>query len=161
MPNSKRTEKEIKNPNKKAYIGDKKVEEKVQRIEFEESSFETIDKAVLKYIDERLNISVDTNLGFKKVPVLWVDSPLDDSKPHECREEPCIGICYSCRQHTGGTRCNGRLNHCSSPNKPKEDSRISECIFKADVWKRYMATSTSQTYRIRNNNYSFSYVGSC
>jgi hypothetical protein len=72
MPNSKRTEKEIKNPNKKAYIGDKKVEEKVQRIEFEESSFETIDKAVLKYIDERLNISVDTNLGFKKVPVLWV-----------------------------------------------------------------------------------------
>ena len=72
MPNSKRTEKQIKNRNKKAYIGDKKVEAKVQRIEFEQSSLETIDKAVLNYIDERLNISVDTNEGFKKVPVLWV-----------------------------------------------------------------------------------------
>ena len=36
MPNSKRTEKEIKNRNKKAYVGDKKVEEKLQRIEFSE-----------------------------------------------------------------------------------------------------------------------------
>ena len=72
MPNSKRTEKEIKNPNKKAYIGDKKTEDRVHRIEFEQSSLETIDKAVLNYVDERLNISVDTNEGFKKVPVLWV-----------------------------------------------------------------------------------------
>jgi hypothetical protein len=72
MPNSKRTEKEIKNPNKKAYIGDKKTEERVQRIEFEQSSLETIDKAVLNYVDNRLNVSVDTNEGFKKVPVLWV-----------------------------------------------------------------------------------------
>ena len=72
MPNSKRTEKQIKNPNNKAYVGDKKVEERIQRLEFEQSSLETIDKAVLKYIDERLNISVDTNEGFKKVSVLWV-----------------------------------------------------------------------------------------
>jgi len=72
MPNSKRTEKQIKNRNKKAYVGDKKVEEKLQRIEFSESSLETIDKAVLNYINETLNISVDTNDGFKKVPVLWV-----------------------------------------------------------------------------------------
>ena len=72
MPNSKKTEKQIRNPNKKAYIGDKKVEERVQRIEFSDSSLETIDKAVLNYVDERLNLSVNTNEGFKKVPVLWV-----------------------------------------------------------------------------------------
>jgi hypothetical protein len=72
MPNSKRTEKQIKNKNKKAYIGDKKVADKVQRVEFGDSSLETIDKAVLKYVNERLDISVDTNEGFKKVPVLWV-----------------------------------------------------------------------------------------
>ncbi len=72
MPNSKRTEKQIKNKNKKKYIGDKKVEAKVQRIEISPSSLETIDKAVLNYIDGRLNLSVTTNEGFKKVPVLWV-----------------------------------------------------------------------------------------
>ncbi len=72
MPNSKKTEKQIKNPNKKAYIGDKKVEERVQRIEFSDSSLETIDKAVLNYVDKRLDLSVNTNEGFKKVPVLWV-----------------------------------------------------------------------------------------
>ncbi len=72
MPNSKRTEKQIKNPNKKAYIGDKKVEANVQRIEISPSSLETIDKAVIKYVDETLNLSVPTNEGFKKVPVLWV-----------------------------------------------------------------------------------------
>jgi len=72
MPNSKRTEKQIKNKNKKAYIGDKKTEERVQRIEISDSSLETIDKSMLNYIDKRLDISVDTNRGFKKVPVLWV-----------------------------------------------------------------------------------------
>ena len=36
------------------------------------SSLETIDGAMLKFIDEELNLSTTTNDGFKKVPVLWV-----------------------------------------------------------------------------------------
>ena len=36
------------------------------------STLETIDGAMLKFIDEELNLSVTTNEGFKKVPVLWV-----------------------------------------------------------------------------------------
>lgn len=70
--NSKRTQKQIKNKNKKSYVGDKKVESRLHDIEVSPSSLETIDKAVLNYVDETLNISVSTNEGFKKVPVLWV-----------------------------------------------------------------------------------------
>lgn len=74
MPNSKRTEKQIKDTKatRKDYLGDKKTESRVHDIEFSTSSLETIDKAVIKYVDERLNLSVTTNEGFKKVPVLWV-----------------------------------------------------------------------------------------
>tara|TARA_A100001515_G_scaffold74569_1_gene59267 strand:+ start:2250 stop:3131 length:882 start_codon:yes stop_codon:yes gene_type:complete len=35
------------------------------------SSIEDIDFAVYKYVDERLNISVDTNEGWQKVPVIY------------------------------------------------------------------------------------------
>ena len=70
--NSKRTQKQIKNKNKKSYVGDKKVESRLHDIEVSPSSLETIDKAVLNYVNETLNISVSTNEGFKKVPVLWV-----------------------------------------------------------------------------------------
>jgi len=74
VPNSKRTEKQIKDTKatRKDYLGDKKTESRVHDIEFSTSSLETIDKAVIKYVDERLNLSVTTNEGFKKVPVLWV-----------------------------------------------------------------------------------------
>ena len=36
------------------------------------STFETIDKAVLKWIDEALNIHSSTNDGWKKTPVVWI-----------------------------------------------------------------------------------------
>tara|TARA_R110002110_G_scaffold361996_2_gene571675 strand:- start:2092 stop:2955 length:864 start_codon:yes stop_codon:yes gene_type:complete len=36
------------------------------------STFETIDKAVLKWIDETLNIHSSTNDGWKKIPVVWI-----------------------------------------------------------------------------------------
>jgi len=36
------------------------------------STFETIDKAVLKWVDNILNIHSSTNDGWKKVPVVWI-----------------------------------------------------------------------------------------
>jgi len=74
MSRSKRTQQGIEN--KKAqrfeYVGDKKVEQKLLEIEFMPSSLETIDRAMVRFIDEELNLFVTTNDGFKKVPVLWV-----------------------------------------------------------------------------------------
>ena len=76
MSRSKRTQEEIQN--KKAdqydYVGDKKVAGKLHEIEFAPSSLETIDGAMLRFVDEDLNLSVTTNEGFQKVPVLWVTS---------------------------------------------------------------------------------------
>ena len=36
------------------------------------ANFETIDYALYDFVNERLNLSVTTNKGFEKVPVLWV-----------------------------------------------------------------------------------------
>ena len=74
MPNSKRTQKQILQ-GKDAHndnIADTKIAAKIKNIEFAPSSLETIDQAMLRYIDDTLNLSVTTNEGFKKVPVLWV-----------------------------------------------------------------------------------------
>jgi len=76
MSRSRRTQKEIEN--KKAqkydYIGDKSVANKLGEIEFMPSTLETIDGAMVKFIDEDLNLSIGSNKGFKKVPVLWVSA---------------------------------------------------------------------------------------
>lgn len=74
MSRSKRTQAQIENKkaNEYNYLGDKKIAKHLQEIEFMPSSLETIDAAMLKFIDEELNLSVTTNEGFKKVPVLWV-----------------------------------------------------------------------------------------
>ncbi len=74
MSTSKRSQEQIQNKkaNKHDYIGDKEVAEKIHEIEFAPSSLETIDGAMLRFIDEELNLSVTTNEGFQKVPVLWV-----------------------------------------------------------------------------------------
>tara|TARA_R100000808_G_C2150473_1_gene159207 strand:+ start:1336 stop:2280 length:945 start_codon:yes stop_codon:yes gene_type:complete len=74
MSRSKRTEKEIRAQQKEPYdyIGDKEVADKLHEIEFPTSTLETIDGAMLRFIDDDLNLSVTTNRGFKKVPVLWV-----------------------------------------------------------------------------------------
>jgi hypothetical protein len=39
-----------------------------------ESNQETVDYAVLSWLDETLNIHADSNTGFKKVPVIWLTS---------------------------------------------------------------------------------------
>ena len=74
MSRSKRTERQIKDKRSQRfdYVGDKEVAAKLQEIEFMPSSLETIDRAMLRFIDEDLNLFTTTNDGFKKVPVLWV-----------------------------------------------------------------------------------------
>tara|TARA_R110000824_G_scaffold31733_7_gene103000 strand:+ start:1402 stop:2346 length:945 start_codon:yes stop_codon:yes gene_type:complete len=76
MSRSKRTQAQIedKEATKNDYVGDAKVADKLQEIEFAPSTLETIDGAMLRFIDEELNLSVTTNEGFKKVPVLWVSA---------------------------------------------------------------------------------------
>ena len=66
-----RTQKQIENPPKNQNLGldDPSI---VRDIPFLPSSLETIDGAVIDYINDRLDIYVDTNDGFKKVPTLWV-----------------------------------------------------------------------------------------
>lgn len=54
------------------YVGNKKVASELHEIEFMPSSLETIDGAMMQFIDKDLNLSTVTNDGFKKVPVLWV-----------------------------------------------------------------------------------------
>jgi hypothetical protein len=76
MSRSKRSQAQIQNKaaNEYDYIGDPAVADKLKEIEFGFSSLETIDAAMLRFIDDELNLSVTTNEGFKKVPVLWVTS---------------------------------------------------------------------------------------
>ena len=75
MSRSKRTEEQIRKDKKSKrfeYVNNEGVEEKLQEIEIMPSSLETIDGAMLRFIDEELNLSVSSVDGFKKVPVLWV-----------------------------------------------------------------------------------------
>ena len=74
MSRSKRSEDQIKDKRTQRfnYVGDEEVASKLQEIELMPSSLETIDKAMLRFVDEELNLFTTTNDGFKKVPVLWV-----------------------------------------------------------------------------------------
>tara|TARA_B100000029_G_scaffold294940_1_gene288254 strand:- start:15273 stop:16214 length:942 start_codon:yes stop_codon:yes gene_type:complete len=76
MSRSRRTQDQIQDTAAQKYdaVGDKEVESKLGEIEFMPSTLETIDGAMLKFIDEDLNLSLGTNKGFKKVPVLWVSA---------------------------------------------------------------------------------------
>jgi len=71
---SKRTQRQIQKDKfalRWAPVGDKRVEENLQEIEFMPSTIETIDGALLKFLNERLDLFVTTNEGFKQVPVIW------------------------------------------------------------------------------------------
>ena len=69
-----RTEAQIRDTRKNRYnyVGDKDVAGKLHEVEVMPSTLETIDGAMIKFINEELNLSVTNNEGFKKVPVLWV-----------------------------------------------------------------------------------------
>ena len=73
MSESDRTQKQIQNRMalRWAYIGDKEVEGELQEIEFMPSTIETIDAAMLKFLNERLDLFTTTNEGFNQVPVIW------------------------------------------------------------------------------------------
>jgi len=71
---ARRTEKQIKNPSTYDYVGDDSVAEKLQEIEIMPSTLETIDGAMMRFIDEELNLYATTNSGFKKTPVIWVSA---------------------------------------------------------------------------------------
>jgi hypothetical protein len=45
-----------------------------EELVLKESNQETVDYAVLRWVDETLNIHSETNSGFKKVPVVWLTS---------------------------------------------------------------------------------------
>ena len=68
---SRRSQKQIENPPKNQNLG-LKDPSIIKTISFEPSSLETIDGAVMDYVNKRLDIFVQTNDGFSKVPVLWV-----------------------------------------------------------------------------------------
>ena len=71
---ARRTEKQIKNAPSHDYVGDDSVAQKLKEIEIAPSSLETIDGAMMRFIDEELNLYATTNVGFKKTPVLWVSA---------------------------------------------------------------------------------------
>ena len=71
---SRRTQKQIQNPPKNAYVGDEEVAKRLKEIEFAPSTLETIDGAMLRFLDEELNLYTTTNEGFRKTPVLWVSA---------------------------------------------------------------------------------------
>jgi len=52
------------------------------------SSIETIDEALYNFIDKKMNISCETNKGWKKVPVIWVSAErsFDIKKSREFRD---------------------------------------------------------------------------
>jgi len=39
---------------------------------YEPSTIENVDVAVYKWLDEKLNLHTNTNMGWKKTPVIWV-----------------------------------------------------------------------------------------
>lgn len=71
---ARRTQKQIQNPPKFDYVGNQEVAQKLKEIEFMPSTLETIDGAMLRFIDEELNLYTTTNDGFRKTPVLWVSA---------------------------------------------------------------------------------------
>ena len=48
--------------------------ENIGEVQFMPSTLETIDRALFKFADEELNIHVNTNKGWKKVPIIWVSA---------------------------------------------------------------------------------------
>ena len=74
MSRSKKTQAELQSkiPSQFTYMGDKKVEGELQVIEFMASTLETIDGAMMDFLTNDLDLFVNTNEGFNRVPPLWV-----------------------------------------------------------------------------------------
>jgi hypothetical protein len=57
-----------------SHTGVKDAERILREVTMMPSTIETIDVAMYNFLNETLNLSVNTNKGFKKVPVIWVAS---------------------------------------------------------------------------------------
>jgi hypothetical protein len=55
-----------------SYTNIENAEKILQEILVEPSTIETVDTAIYNYINDKINVSSQTNEGFKKVPILWV-----------------------------------------------------------------------------------------
>lgn len=69
-----RTQEQIENPQKYDWTGIKDPTSKLHEIEFMPSSLETIDFSIYNFLNETMNLSLETNEGFKKVPVIWAST---------------------------------------------------------------------------------------
>jgi len=54
-----------------SYTNIENAERILQEILGEPSTIETVDTALYNYVNDKINVSSQTNEGFKKVPVLW------------------------------------------------------------------------------------------
>jgi len=71
---SKRTQKQIEEKTRDkrySHIGDKEVEDRLEEVTLQPSGLETIDRAMWNFVDVELDLYLESNEGFKKVPVLW------------------------------------------------------------------------------------------
>ena len=71
---SKRTQQQIQEKSREkryAHVGDQEVEDKLEEIPFQPSGLETIDRAMWNLVDVELDLYLNSNDGFNKVPVLW------------------------------------------------------------------------------------------
>ena len=75
MPRSRsiKTQDQIENPEKNDWTGVKDPSI-LQEIEVMPSTLETIDYAVYDYMNKTLDLSVASNKGFKKVPIIWAST---------------------------------------------------------------------------------------
>jgi hypothetical protein len=76
MPRSQsiQTQEEIENPEEYGWTGIKNPTAVLHEIEFASSTLETIDFSVYDFLNETLNLSLQTNEGFKKVPIIWASA---------------------------------------------------------------------------------------
>ena len=61
-------------PHDYSYTGIKDVEGKLGEIVFMPSTLETVARALFRFIDEELDLHVNSNKGWKKLPAIWVSA---------------------------------------------------------------------------------------
>jgi len=73
MPRSRSIKKQhqIENPEEYSWTGIEDPTSVLHEIEFAPSTLETIDLAVYDFLNETMNLSVENNEGFEKVPIIW------------------------------------------------------------------------------------------
>ena len=61
-------------PHDYSYTEIKDAEGILREVQFMPSTLETIDRAIFRFIDEEINLHVNSNKGWKKVPTIWVSA---------------------------------------------------------------------------------------